>query len=274
MPFKTIIILPDTHFRPARDGVPSGEDSQLLRRLVLPFMRERRRKIDFVVHLGDVLDLPSLSRHEAWREIDEAIDLANDDFKYGREWMAELYEEAPNAHWRIIEGNHDFRCKSFCTSRKQRHLLESLDFSARMGLGDYANLRFIPYWSDKRRLVRLGKAAFCHGLSVTTGHAKVMAARYPGTNLYYGHVHDHQSYSPPTFEKRSANEAMSLGTLCRLEQPYMQGAPNNWRNMFAVMYLFPDGTYTMTPVSIIKGKFVFDQKEYNVNAKSDKRNAT
>lgn len=262
--FKTILIYPDLHFRKARDGEKSGEDSQVLRKLVLPFVRERRKEIDVVVQLGDLLDLPSLSRHESFREIDEALDLANDDYKYGAAWLEELYEECPKAQWYILEGNHDYRAKSFCTSRRQRHLLASLDVPTRLNLKQFANLSWVPYWSDKRRLVHLGKAAFGHGLSVSANHPKVMAAKYPGTNIYYGHVHDAQSFSPPTFVKDSLNEARSLGCLCRLDQPYLQGAPTNWCQMITLMYLFKDGTYTMHPIPIIKGKFVFEGKEYSV----------
>lgn len=262
MPFKTILIYPDLHIRKARNGEPSGEDSQLLRKVVLPFVRERRKKIDVVIQLGDFLDLPSLSRHESWREVDEAVEMANSDFAYGRAWLTELYEESPNAKWFILEGNHDFRCKSFCAARRQRHLAQHLDFRRVLGLDGYQGLTFVPYWSDKRRVVRLGKATFGHGLSVTGNHAAVMARKYPGTNIYYGHTHDEQSFSAATYEKHSLNEARSLGCLCRLEQPYMQGAPTNWRNMFALMYLFPDGTYNMQPITIIKGKFAFEGKEY------------
>lgn len=261
-PYKTVLIYPDLHFRKARNGQPSGEDSQLLRKLVLPFAKEQ--KPDCVIQLGDFLDLPSLSQHEKYLEMDEAIDYANQDFKYGSEWLEELYAATPNVPWYILEGNHDFRCKSFCTSRRQRHLLSSLDIPKQLDFAAYPDLTWVPYWSDKRRLVRLGKAAFGHGLSAAANHPKVMAAKYPGTNIYYGHVHDAQSFSPATFQTDSLNEARSLGCLCRLDQPYLQGAPTNWCQMISLMYLFKDGTYTLHPIPIIKGKFVFNDRVYSV----------
>lgn len=261
-PYKTILLYPDLHFRKARNGQPSGEDSQLLRNLVLPFAKEQ--KPDIVIQLGDILDLPSLSQHEKHLEIDEALDYAVDDFKYGSEWLKELHSYTPKAKWYILEGNHDFRCKSFCSSRRQRHLLSSLDITKRLDFDSYPDLTWVPYWSDKERLVTFGKAKFAHGLSVAKNHPKVMTERYPGTNIYYAHVHDSQSYSPATYLKDSLNEARSLGCLCRLKQPYLMGAPTNWCQMISLMYLFKDGTYTLHPIPIIKGKFVFDKKVYSV----------
>ena len=264
-PNRFIIILPDLHIRKARGGVPSGEDSQILRNVVFPFMREHKKRITHVIQLGDFLDLPSLSRHESWRETDEAVDLALGDYAYGREWTKELYEEAPDAKWIILEGNHDWRAKSFCGSRRLRHLLPVLDVPTNLRLTDYANLTWVPYWSDKRKLYTVGKASFGHGLSIARNHSQVMARSYPGTNIYYGHCHDHQSYAPATNLKHSLNEARSLGLLGRLEQPYMAGAPTNWCNMIGVMTMFPNGHYALENPIILGGRMVFGGKVYESN---------
>ena len=77
-----------------------------------------------------------------------------------------------------------------------------------------------------------------------------------GVNIYYGHTHDHQSFSKILKGKDKTVEGMSLGCICE-EQAYMQGRPSSWQQGFGVFH-FDRGTgfYNMSFVKIFNHGFI------------------
>lgn len=182
-----MVTLGDTQFRPARNGEPSGEDPRVLREIVLPFIKLFKPRT--VVHKGDLIDLPSLSKYESHLGDAEAVETALEDYRYTNTWLDEIEEASSGALDYVIEGNHEVRAKKWASRASRRHLRETVNVEKNLRFKE-RGIRYIPYWSNKIKLLTLGKANFCHGLSTAPTHARVMAGKYPGMNLYYGHCFD------------------------------------------------------------------------------------
>ena len=247
-----VVTLGDTQFRPARNGEPSGEDPKVLREIVLPFIKMFKPRT--VVHKGDLIDLPSLSKYESHLGDAEAVETALTDYRYTNEWLDEIDEAAHGALDYVIEGNHEVRAKKWSARASRRHLRDTVNVEKNLRFKE-RGIRYVPYWSNKIKLLTLGKANFCHGLSTAPTHARVMAGKYPGMNLYYGHTHDRQFYSP-----HYLHEVGSDGCLCRLYQPYNEGAPTNWRHGFSAFTFFKGGGYICEPILIVNGRMCFGGK--------------
>jgi predicted phosphodiesterase len=159
----------------------------------------------------------------------------------------------------VIEGNHDYRFKHYLN--RYPHLQDLLS-PPELYLQDYG-VHWCPYWSNKSLSVKYGKAEFVHGQYTNKYHAEKHARLYLGSNVFYGHVHDNQSYSPVIRQHDHVPTSESLGCLCRLDQPWLQGAANNWQQMFAGFYVMGDGNFTYYPIKIFDNRFVGpDGKEY------------
>lgn len=101
-------------------------------------------------------------------------------------------------------------------------------------------------------VLKVGHAHFIHGYYTGDQHSKKHLQVF-GVNVYYGHLHDVQSYSGVSVD--GLREAMSLGCLRTLNAQFLKGKPNNWSHAFGVFEFRSDGSYTRYCPIIINGKF-------------------
>jgi predicted MPP superfamily phosphohydrolase len=111
------------------------------------------------------------------------------------------------------------------------------------------------------RVCSIGKMHFIHGTYTNDAHAKKHVTNYE-SNIFYGHVHDHQIYTKVTPLNNEAHIGMSIPCACTLNPDYMRNKPNKWVNGLLVFTVFPDGNFTAHPIISNKGKFEYSGKVY------------
>lgn len=249
MNVKRLLALPDIH-------TPYEDRRSLL--AVEKFMADYR--FDTYLLIGDFLDFDCISSHNQnnLRAV-EGKRLMLDYEHAGKvldRHQAIIRANNPDAEFVYIEGNHENRIERYVDANPALEgMVEvptALEFGGR-------NIKWIPYWS-KGKVYKYGKATFIHGRYTNDFHAKKHVQRY-GCNIFYGHLHDVQTYSAEMMGEGNTLAGQSLGCLC-LPQKYMQGAPDRWQQAFAVFEFFPDGLFTYNVIRIFKHRFIYNGKVY------------
>lgn len=249
---QTVVVLPDLHIRAPFRHVPAGHDKKVLKK-VIEYIGTLRP--DLVIQLGDFFDFPQFSeKYSICRDQDEVFECTdNDTISADVDFWIPL-REVYGGPVKILEGNHDYRHVTWV--EKNPTLAKKIDFNKLMGFEQWG-AAYIPHWRDQEKnFLKIGKARFIHGNYTTKYHTRVHAERYPGTNLFYGHVHDCQSYSPAIFPPEHPNVYESLGCLCVIPQPYTKGQPRNWQQAFSVFHFDKSGNFNHYTIRIVNGSFI------------------
>lgn len=252
---KTVLHLPDLHFRAARNGLPTGHDPKTLK-VVTRYIKDT--KPDRIILAGDILDLPYFSNYEKV-PLKEGVAYYEEDADIARRQLAEWRGLCRNLD--VIQGNHDYRGERIV--RENPHLKKVINVARDLGLQGDRRVRFVRFWEDRANLVRIGKAAFGHGIFTNQYHAAKHASRYPGINFFYAHVHDIQSYDPAVFGHGSTNTAQSLGFLGRYDQGWNHNAPSNWQQAITKFHFANNGLFQHYIIRIFNHKFISPEgREY------------
>lgn len=215
----------------------------------------QRSQPNVIVLGGDVVDLDLISNKAKRREIEGKRLLK--DLKYARQRLVELREINPDAEIYLIEGNHDERMERYIDDHPEVEGI--LEVPTMLEL-DAQEIHWIPSWR-KGELLTIGKAHFIHGQYENTYHTKTTVDNY-GVNMFYGHIHDVQSYSKILHGDDSTIMAQSCGCLCRYNMPYLKGRPTKWQQAFLDLWVRPDGFFNHQVVSIFNHRFVVNGVEY------------
>lgn len=249
--FQKWIILPDIH-------APLHNEEAL--KPVLAFIKDY--KPNGIIQLGDLCDFNSLSRFPKNKEselvsLHKEIDSAN-------EIIDRIEKVLPKKCKKVIlEGNHDARPTRFRLNRWNPQVQDVLGIER---LGDFHELYNLESrgweWKEYGRCYRVGKALFTHGWFVGQYHAAKTLRRWFHT-IFYGHTHTYQAHTVLGMDGLPVS-ATSLGTLSRLDLPYLNSVPPaDWINMFAHIEFFSNGQFTPHPIPIINGRFITNGKLYS-----------
>jgi len=238
------LILTDRHHDADKEEHPSYT-------LVKKFASDM--KPDFVVDLGDLLDLSYISsfNEHFLRKLENKrylkdISMVNRELDF---WQGVTKEYVQ------LEGNHDYRIKRWVDK------VPSLE-----GLVEYETVfgferRGIEWvWSDHQPYKR-GKLMFHHGRFCT----KYAAAKHIdvyGGNMVFGHIHKFQTASKVVPYFNDEIQAWSLGCLCDVEPEYAKNQPLGHQNGFGCVYVGDDGGFNLYPVNIVNGGFMWEGRRY------------
>lgn len=211
-------------------------------------------RFDEVIYLGDIMDFDQISKFNKGSPLAESRNI-NDDYKVAGKildrHLSIVRKNNRTAKFTLLEGNHEERIERWVSQNPQAKGLVEVDVGLKLG---QRGINWVRSWS-KGELYKVGKAYFTHGLYTNQYHAQKMVNNF-GVNIYYGHTHDHQSFSKIFKGKDKTLEGMSLGCLCEYNQSYMQGRPSNWQQMFGVLMINKDtGYYQMIPIKIFDHSF-------------------
>lgn len=218
-------------------------------------------KWDHVVNLGDTMDFGCISRHNknALRKVEGKRLQA--DYDLANKMLNELQKNAraknKKAKFTFLEGNHDQWIEKWIDANP---VVEGMfEVETQLNFKD-RGIEWVRY--DERQLFRLGKANFHHGIYATQYHAAKHAHRF-GCNIFYGHVHDVQSFSKVIFGEMSEVVGQSIGCLCRKDLDYKRGRPDNWNHAFMTMHFLDNGNFHYQIHRIFDGKTVYNGKVYS-----------
>lgn len=235
-----IVVQPDTHC-PEQDNAAISVFCKFL----------KSYKPHGLINLGDFMEMGPVSH---WgtngnKLVDEA--------KQGRELLKSIGDSAgPQCIFkRFLIGNHEDWLNQYLNEKVPElgnldELGTSLKIENLLGLKDLG-YRSIPL----NEILRLGDAHFIHGFYTGQNHAKKHLDVF-GVNIYYGHLHDVQSYSGVSV--KGMHEAMSLGCLRTLNAPFLKSRPSNWSHALGIFEFRYDGSYTRYVPIIVEGVMSFN----------------
>ena len=214
------------------------------------------------VHLimGDFVDCEGLSH---WPSEDLKPRRIVPEMIEGRKLLEEIIAATPGASTRIyIKGNHEQ-----WIDMAMSQMPELFDGLAELGIDlDLKRLLDLDKYGYElfplNELVQIGQAHFTHGIYTPMHHAKRHLDTFK-CSIYYGHLHDTQSYNATSIS--GPMEAASLGCLCRLDAKFLKGKPNNWVHGHGAFEFFRDGSYVRYQIPIIDGRSSFAGQVFDGN---------
>ena len=245
-PFLSMIAIPDVHVE------------HMDRRAVnCAIELITRRQPDLLLFFGDFLNAGGLS-HWPGDSLHEKRIVP--EIKRGRELLARFRAASQKIVWAgFLEGNHEDWIRQFMCSGVNPQLFDGLpDLGFDISTASLLNLKELGFQFFKvNQIIRIGKAAFTHGMYTGDNHPKQHLIKAKGT-IFYGHCHDDKSYIDTSMD--GAVEAQSSACLCDLNPSFLRGRLNNWRHGVMEFCIFPNGDFIKTMHHISKGRIVINGK--------------
>lgn len=240
---------------------------------------------DFIVNLGDSIDLSQFSRYDKdSTHFDATLQAA---FDRVHSYYGELRADNPEAEIHEVDSNHNVRLGKYVL----KHLSQLYGFRpAGSDPSNYPMLTY-PYMANLAKFNVIwhggyGAAeyrykddlTFIHGEQVRSNGstADMLSKRYPYSNVVAGHAHKAQSHVR-TLPNGKYLTALQVGALCKTtgEVPGVGtsvddfGHPvhrqQNWQQSIAVIDDYGDGIYDMRQVLIHEGVAFLDGRIFDGN---------
>ena len=229
--------------------------------LLFQFLKDTQP--DWIYILGDLLDCWELSHFRKFpvmngNDFQKEIELT-------KKYFADIFQTCPKTKVVYIEGNHEFRIKSYLMERaKELYFLPSLRLEYLLELHKYPQVHFYELRN---------KSKFSHNFSklgyLRLGHADMSRKEAGATakglrdelgcNVITGHTHK-LAFTPKKYAD-GVLQGWEAGCLCKLNPDYMSNP--NWQNGFLFIEANKDITqWTITPILIENNSFIFGGKVY------------
>lgn len=221
-------------------------------------------KPDMVVLNGDILETKAVSRWPR-NPTEDAIENLQREIDVTRKWLQAVRDLAPKARIVYIEGNHEFRLRSYLYSNAPAlSFLDAVSMKSLLGLPDL-DIRYVASrgakWTDT--YIRWGDLLVGHFdvTSKSAGAAALKLLDKYGISLIQGHTHKVASVHAKGLLSGLIG-GWEIGCLCRLEPDFMAMA--NWSHGFAVVHKEVGGRYfQVEPVGIVDYRVRYGGKFYD-----------
>lgn len=241
MVIKKVLIIPDAHIT---DETPKDYKA------IKPFIKEFNP--DKIILLGDFADIASLSawdydkkRKMEGKRYPKEIFRLNLELNYLQKYCEDIV---------YLEGNHE--------DRVERYLDKFPEMEGLIEIKTMLRLRERKIkWIKMNELYKVGDMYFTHGMYTNIHNARKHLQTL-GCNVCYGHQHSTQT-AMQNMAMQKPYMSYALGTLGDKKPDYLKNRPGNWINQFAIMYYDTEGgNFNLYPINIIKGKFIWNGKQY------------
>lgn len=216
-------------------------------------------KPDGITLNGDIGDWSTFSRHtrfsppkcywtdsQFYHESQKEYDALNS-------FLDQIQKVAPKCRKRWEHGNHEVWVSDFIKeSPRTRKELFSLESRLQLKERGYEIFNYNDF-------MKLGKLRVTHGMYTGQNHAKKHVDAM-GTSILYGHLHDIQVHSKVTPEHIS-HMGWCNGCLCNMNPDYLRNRPQNWNHGFAIVYIWPSGSFQCDIIRINDGKCIVAGQE-------------
>ena len=208
-----------------------------------------------VVHGGDLLDLPTISRH---RDDPSMAATPQECIDAGYRILRDLREAAGDAWMGFIPGNHDDRLRTEVLTRSERLFgvapaptEEEPEPIAAMSLRRLLHLDALGVELHGARdggeyhhgEIRIGDTLVMRHGWITGRDPAGRTMETLGSDVIVGHTH-HQRQSYATKQWRGQSSVMvgvEAGCMCATEVGYMPARTANWQQGFVVAHVYPGG---------------------------------
>lgn len=252
---QTVLVCPDSHFgySGAKEG---GADPQALSCVVQAIGIV---KPDTFIHIGDVGEWETVS-HWRWKRrkrppleyiLPDLVKEA-EAVNAGLDILDAALDEVGTAKRHIMLGNHEEWLNHFLEEHPYLRKQYRPEILMRLRQRGYT-------WSPYGDYYRIGDLNFAHGGHYGgVNHTRALVLGV-GANCMVGHWHDQQV----TKVQRLGGlyGAWSIGTICKLKKPFMEGKPTNWAHGFAIVHFEANGNFHVEQVEIYSGRcWVYGQR--------------
>lgn len=244
---KRAIVLADIHF---------GKDSKKILKPVEKYMGDE--KWDYLIYLGDTLDLDCISHHnkDKLRKVEgkrilQEYNLANEMLDRHQNLVGDSCEVV------FVMGNHESRVERYIDANPSLEGLIEVKNGLRLKERSIREVRCYP----DGEVFKIGKLMFTHGSFTSSQPAKKHLEAY-NSSIVFGHLHSPSHYTGVSYDKKDVKTAYGLGCLCNYEQDYMGKAPSKWKQSFGVVYFQPSGDFNLYNVEINNGGFFAPNSVY------------
>lgn len=211
---------------------------------------------------GDFLDLLELSHHSAGSLAKLENRRVCRTFSEGNR-ILDLFMDAAGPQckdWHFTDGNHEDRIRRWLENADHGVFQgdDSISLSKRLRLKE----RGITYHEGYPEAgVMLGKLWVTHGRFCNKYHA-AKHLDYYRHSILYGHTHAPQIQHAPAL--RGQQVAVGSGHMADVNSPAMDYAPrpNSWVTGFTIVYVRPDGSFTIQPLNFWRGQFTYANRTY------------
>lgn len=212
---------------------------------------------------GDGLDMLELSRHSAQSVAKLEGRRIAETWRQGNRWLENKFTAAgPQCtDRRYIPGNHEDRINRWIASGDHGVFAEDDGLSIEHRLGfPGRGIKMEPNGYPEAGYM-LGKLWITHGRFTNKYHAAKHLDFYRHS-VMYGHTHSPQVMFGSALRGQQA--AFGLGHLGDPESEAMGYAPrpNAWAQGFALVHVYPDGSFNAQPIQFWRGQFTYAGRTY------------
>ena len=249
-PFKIILVTSDYH-------IPEHNEPAI--KSILKLCDDI--SFDGFYIVGDFLDMTPISHwlHDKKRyKTLESLRLKKD-FIVGNIILDEFDKRLPKkCDKRFWFGNHE--CWIYDLEEKYPQLEGFFNIKEELHLEERG---YIVY-EKENHIERVGRLSIAHGIYCGVNYLKKHLESF-ATNVMIGHLHKLRVRTSSSPAKELAAIGYSIPCLCNINPDYMKNKPNEWVHGFGVLYLYKNGYFDVDLKRIIRGKFIFNGKEYDGN---------
>jgi len=230
------------------------------------------------VLIGDLIDLPTISRHPDTPELDESVQGCID---IGYQILRDYVESSESTSWKKLEGNHDYRLRravidnlrEFYGIRKAKGKNELpdiplLDVENLLRL-DELGIEFVrPNGSWETAQVEVSPhLAARHGWIAKkgSGASALASLEHLGYSIIVGHTHRQGLVYKTKHDingKPSTITGVETGCMCRIEDGLGYAVAPDWLNGFATAWVWPDGKFKIDLATYVDGVLYYGDKRY------------
>jgi predicted phosphodiesterase len=230
-------------------------------------------KPDEGVHLGDLMDFPTISRH---RDNPAYAATPQECINAGYATLRSYREASPQTAWKCLRGNHDDRLRAEQLSRAERiYGLRPADYDEQR-FEQALSLRHLLHLDDlgivyvgddgqyEQSEVEVAPDLVARHGWITGSNSAEKTLRKVGCDVVVGHTH-RQVITWATEVRRGktlVTQAVEAGCMCRVEGGLGYTVNANWQQGFATAVVWPDGSHVLELASFVDGSLRWRDQRY------------
>lgn len=214
-------------------------------------------KFDYLIYLGDVLNLDCISQHnkDKLRKVEGKRILAEYDLANK---MLDRHQDLVGKSCEVVYilGNHENRTERYIDANPSLEGMIEVSNGLRFKERGIKEIRCYP----DGEIYQINDLIFTHGSFTSSNPAKKHMEAY-NSSIVFGHLHSPSMFTGVSYDKKNIKTGYGLGCLCKYNQDYLQ-SPTKWKQNFGVVY-FPDNKHhQLYSVDINEGGFTSPEGRY------------
>lgn len=232
-----------------------------------------RNKPDEGVHLGDLMDFPTISRHRPNPMWNASV---NECIKAGYRILRGYVDASPETRWTALPGNHDERLRDYQLQRAPAMFgirpadLDERELAAVHSLPSLLHLENLGvHWAgsdadyEHAQIDISPELVARHGW-VTGNNSAERTVRRLGLNVVVGHTHRQRIHYITEERRRETlvTLAVEAGCMCQVDGGLGYVVAPDWQQGFATAHVWPDGSFTVDHATFRNNALTWRDQRY------------